>query len=153
MFHLTNIITMKNILFISLISIALFACQSKTQNKKSECSGACTGCSQSEVKASKEVKAGIYYFHGDRKCKTCKAVGKIAKEIANQKQVQFFDINFDQKENKDLAEKFQASSSGLFIKSKKSDKIEDVTTFAFRNAINDPAAYQNKLIEIIQSDL
>jgi len=144
---------MKNLLLIGLISISLFACKSKTQDKKTECSAACSGCTKSEATVNKETESGIYYFHGDRKCKTCKAVGNIAKEMATQKQVKFFDINFDLKENKALTEKFQASSSGLFIKSKKSDKIEDLTTFAFRNAINDPDAYKNKLLEIIQSDL
>jgi thiol-disulfide isomerase/thioredoxin len=152
---------MKYFVFISLLAMGLSfgSCQSKAkeQTAKTECSGECKGCAhakehQKQV-AAEAGDAGVYYFHGDRKCKTCKAVGAKAKEIAEKMNVSFFDINFDKEENKELAKHFQASSSGLYILSKKSGMIENLTTFAFRNAINDEKAYAEKLETVIKAEL
>ena len=154
---------MKQIITISLIILAscLGACQSNskketTANKQeSTCKSDCNKCEKSADRklTSNKVEAGVYYFHGDRKCKTCNAVGEKAKEVAENLNVKFFDINFDQEENKNLAKTFQASSSGIFIKSAKTDEIQDLTTFAFRNAINDTPAYIEKLQTVIKTEL
>jgi hypothetical protein len=155
---------MKNLALYSLLTVAISfgACQSNTKKEtaKAETEVACTNDS-SKCEKSSETKsvakstegAGIYYFHGDRKCKTCKAVGEKAKEIAEKMNVQFFDINLDQEENKAVAKEFQASGSSLFIKHSKSGKIEDLTTFAFRTAINDTKAYVEKLESILKSEM
>jgi len=154
---------MNKLLTYSLIAIGLSlgACQSKAkkETEKAEteatCTKDCNKCEKSpETKLATNTNvAGVYYFHGDRRCKTCKAVGSTAKEVAEKLNVPFFDINFDQKENKTLAEKFQVSSSGLFIKYAKSGKVEDLTTFAFRTAINDTPAYIEKLENTIKANL
>jgi thiol-disulfide isomerase/thioredoxin len=147
------------------LSLSLGACQSKAKKdnketsqieQKTACSNDCNKCSHSsetKIASNTQEAAGIYYFHGDRRCKTCKAVGAKAKEVAERLDVKFFDINFDQEENKAIAKEFQASSSGLYIKSAKSGKIEDLTTFAFRNAINDTPAYVSKLENVIKAEL
>ncbi len=155
---------MKNLVLYSLIAVGISfgACQSnaKKETAKAETKVACTNdCSKCEKSA--EMKsavnsaegAGVYYFHGDRKCKTCIAVGEKAKEIAEKMDVQFFDINLDQEENKAVAKEFQASGSSLFIKHSKSGKIEDLTTFAFRTAINDTKAYVEKLESTLKSEM
>ena len=154
---------MKQLVTFSFLALALSfgACQSNTKKETTKaeqetaCKADCTKCEKtSETKlASNNAKAGVYYFHGDRKCKTCKAVGAKAKEVATSLNANFFDINFDQKENKKLAKTFQASSSGLYIKSAKSGEIQDLTTFAFRNAINDTPAYIKKLETVIKAEL
>ncbi|NOU59503.1 nitrophenyl compound nitroreductase subunit ArsF family protein [Marinifilum caeruleilacunae] len=154
---------MKQIITFGFLALALSlgACQSKTQKETAKaeqetaCKGDCTKCEKSaEHKVSATTaEAGVYYFHGDRKCKTCKAVGAKAKEVATNLNANFFDINFDQEENKELAKTFQASSSGLYIKSAKSGKIQDLTTFAFRNTINDTPAYIEKLETVIKAEL
>lgn len=155
---------MKNLALYSLIAVGISfgACQSNTKKEtaKAETEVACTNdCSKCEKSSETKSVAnstegtGVYYFHGDRKCKTCKAVGKKAKEIAAKMNVQFFDINLDQKENKAVAKEFQASGSSLFIKHGKSGKIEDLTTFAFRTAINDTEAYVEKLESTIKSEM
>ncbi|WP_282125527.1 nitrophenyl compound nitroreductase subunit ArsF family protein [Marinifilum flexuosum] len=147
---------MKKTITLGILALGLSfgACQSNTK-KETACKGDCTKCEKtSETKvASNQAKAGVYYFHGDRKCKTCKAVGAKAKEVAASLNANFFDINFDQEENKELAKTFQASSSGLYIKSAKSGEIQDLTTFAFRNAINDTPAYIEKLETVIKAEL
>lgn len=152
---------MKKTITLGILALGLSfgACQSNTKKETAKaetaCKGECTKCEKSaEHKvASNNAEAGVYYFHGDRKCKTCKAVGAKAKEVAASLNANFFDINFDQEENKELAKTFQASSSGLYIKSAKSGKIQDLTTFAFRNAINDTPAYIEKLETVIKAEL
>ncbi|WP_421920255.1 nitrophenyl compound nitroreductase subunit ArsF family protein [Marinifilum sp.] len=149
---------MKQLITFSFLALALSigACQSK--NKKETASAwpsSCGNCKAStECQAtSNTAEAGVYYFHGDRKCKTCKAVGTKAKEIAESLKVKFFDINFDKENNKELAKTFHASSSGLYIKSSKSGEIQDLTIFAFRNALNDTPAYVEKLQTVIKAEL
>jgi hypothetical protein len=155
---------MKNLVLYSLLAIGVsFAsCQSKTKKEtaKAETEVACTNdCSKcvksSETKsvANSTEGAGVYYFHGDRKCKTCKAVGEKAKEVAEKMNIQFFDINLDQEENKAVAKEFQASGSSLFIKHSKSGEIEDLTNFAFRNALNDTKAYIEKLESTLKAEM
>nr|WP_320120486.1 nitrophenyl compound nitroreductase subunit ArsF family protein [uncultured Marinifilum sp.] len=154
---------MKHIITLSIVILGLSfgACQSNTKKETAQaasqtsCTGDCTKCEKTAETKSvlSTAEAGVYYFHGDRKCKTCKAVGAKAKEVAESLNVKFFDINFDQEKNKALAKQFQASSSGLFIKSAKSDKIDDLTTFAFRNALNDTPAYIEKLHTVIKAEL
>lgn len=124
-------------LFLIAITVSFGACQSNTTKKTTELTTS---------------DAGVYYFHGDRKCKTCKVVGEKAKEVAEKLQVNFFDINFDEEGNEEVARQFQASSSSLFVKSAKSGKIEDLTNFAFRNAVSDTPAYIKKLQTVLKSE-
>ena len=155
---------MKNLALYSLLAIGIsFAsCQSNTKKEtaKAETKVACTNdCSKCEKSAESKLttqkveNAGIYYFHGDRKCKTCKAVGEKAKEIAEKINAKFFDINLDEEGNEALAKEFQASGSSLFIKHSKSGEIENLTNFAFRTAINDTKAYVEKLESTLKADM
>lgn len=155
---------MKNIALYSLlaVSISFGACQANTKKEtaKAETEVACTkDCSKCEKSSDTKLasnsteKAGVYYFHGDRKCKTCKVVGEKAKEVAKKMNVQFFDINLDEEGNKAMAKEFQASGSSLFIKHCKSGEIEDLSTFAFRNAINDTKAYVEKLESSLKAEM
>jgi len=154
---------MRNYLTVAVLamSISLGACQSETKKttkvEESACKTECSQCTSkscgSSVAESKTEAAGIYYFHGDRKCKTCKAVGSEAKKLAEKLNVKFFDVNIDQEENKSLAKEFEATGSSLMIKHAKSGKIEDLTNFAFRNAINNPQAYLEKLETTIKTEI
>lgn len=151
---------MRNLFILSVLamSISLGACQSKTKKtakvEESTCQSACSQCPMScDAKVAKSTEdSGIYYFHGDRKCKTCKSVGAQAKKVAAELNVTFYDVNIDQVENKELAKKFQATGSSLMIKHAKSGKIEDLTNFAFRNAINKPQDYIAKLKSTLKSE-
>ena len=157
---------MKNYLTITILTLGLSlgACQSNTkkttdkvvEKEATACVSDCSHCSSKScgttVAEKKNEDAGIYYFHGDRKCKTCKAVGAKAKELAEKLNVKFFDVNIDEEENKLLAKEFEATGSSLMIKHAKSGKIEDLTNFAFRNAINNPQAYLEKLESTLKSE-
>ncbi len=158
---------MKNYLGLAVLALALSfgACQSNA--KKTEkveetakvedaaCQSACSQCTSKcgDTKvAENTTEAGVYYFHGDRKCKTCKAVGAQAKEVAAELNVKFFDVNIDKEENKELAKEFQATGSSLMIMHAKSGEIEDLTNFAFRTAINKPQDYIEKLKSTLKSE-
>lgn len=153
---------MKNYLTVALLAmgISLGACQSETKKtakvEEASCQSACSQCpskcGDTKVTDNKTEGAGVYYFHGDRKCKTCKVVGSKAKELAEKLNVKFYDVNIDQEENKSLAKEFQATGSSLMVKHAKSGKIEDLTNFAFRNAISNTAAYLEKLETTIKSE-
>ncbi|MCK5078497.1 MAG: hypothetical protein KAR09_01055, partial [Bacteroidales bacterium] len=59
----------------------------------------------------------VYYFHGDRRCATCKAVGSVSKQtvaeaFGDNSNVIFKDLNIDEVENNELKDKFELSGSG-----------------------------------------
>lgn len=68
-------------------------------------------------------KIQVFLFHSTQRCYSCIAIGKFAKETVEQKfpeelksgKIEFREINIDLPENKELAEKFKATGSSLFI--------------------------------------
>lgn len=68
-------------------------------------------------------KLEIYYFHRNARCYSCKTIGQYTKETMEQKYSQqikdglidFRELNVESPENKEIAMKFQASGSSLFI--------------------------------------
>lgn len=82
-------------------------------------------------------KLEVYYFHRTARCKTCMAIGEytaktmmesFSEEVSNGK-IDYREINIDLPENKEVAQKYQASGSSLFINQIKDgqDKIEQDT--------------------------
>lgn len=104
-------------------------------------------------------KIDVYYFHGDRRCKTCKAVGSVSKEYLESNYakemeagiINFHDVNFDQEEHKILAEKMEVSGSSLLIKCTKGTlvRVENITNQAFMYAVVNP----KKLEELIAKEI
>jgi len=79
-----------------------------------------------EVKNFKPAeKIQVFLFHATQRCVTCITIGKYAKETVEQKfpdelksgKIDFREINIDLPENKELATKFKATGSSLFINS------------------------------------
>lgn len=98
----------------------------------------------------------VYYFHGNRRCETCKAVGSVSQELIESKykenpNVNFIEINMDESGNEALVEKFKVSGSGLIVYNGKTPV--NITAFAFQNAIVNPDKLKNKLIQLINSNL
>lgn len=68
-------------------------------------------------------KIQVFLFHATQRCVTCINIGKYAKKTVEQKfpeelksgKIEFREINIDLPENKDLATKFKATGSALFI--------------------------------------
>jgi disulfide oxidoreductase YuzD len=68
-------------------------------------------------------KIQVFLFHATQRCSSCIAIGKYAKETVEQKfpdelksgKIEFREINIDLPENKEVANKFKATGSSLFI--------------------------------------
>ena len=90
-----------------------------------------------ETKAATDAKAAVapdkvvaYYFHGDRRCKTCMGIQagiqqaikeRFANETAKGTLV-FQEVNIDQDANKHFVQEFQLSFSTLIVVAKAGDK-------------------------------
>ncbi len=106
-------------------------------------------------------KVEVYYFHGDRRCKTCKAVGSVSKaylEETYSKEIEagtvfFHDVNYDQEENKELAKQMDVSGSSLLVKktTKEDVRIENLTNLAFMYAVANPKKLKEALKKEIDS--
>lgn len=77
-----------------------------------------------EIQGKKSAdKIQVFLFHATRRCITCINIGKYAQKTVEQKfseelksgKIEFREVNIDLPENKELATKFKASGSALFI--------------------------------------
>lgn len=117
-----------SILSTLVLSLLLFSCTGKAQNKVSE----------NQVK---EQIIEIFDFHTTNGCITCKAIEAntkytldtyFADELKNGK-ITFKVVNIDKDENYELAKKFKASGTSLFLNviGDEKEKQIDLTAFAF----------------------
>lgn len=68
-------------------------------------------------------KIQVFLFHNTQRCYSCVAIGKYAKETVEQNfqkelssgKIEFKEINIDLPENKEVANKFKAAGSSLFL--------------------------------------
>jgi len=102
------------------------------------------------------AKVQVYYFHGDRRCETCKAVGKVSKDLidtkyGDNKNVEFIEVNYDEAGNEALVEKFEVTGSSLYVYNQ--EKALNLTTFAFQYAKTNPAKLEAKLVSLIDKNL
>lgn len=149
---------MKSIL-LSMLILAAFACSNNKDQKQKESTIPERGVVQSENTVDEADVAEVYYFHGNRRCETCKAVGIISNgftkmtyknELENGK-VKYHEINYDQEGNEKLVEKFQVSGSSLFVRTVKDnhEEIVNLTELAFLYAALDA----DKIREAIKSEI
>lgn len=76
-----------------------------------------------DIKLPKADKIEVFLFHTTQRCVSCINIGKFAKqtidnnfsEELNSGKIVFREINIDLPENYQLAEKFQASGSALYV--------------------------------------
>jgi predicted membrane-bound dolichyl-phosphate-mannose-protein mannosyltransferase len=115
-----------------------------------------SGESTSQSDDSNSIEYGIapvevYYFHATRRCPTCNKIEDVAKEfVLNNYQdsgVKFFSINFEESQNKDIADRFNVAWSSIFIVS--GDKFEDLTDLAFQVINANPKQLTDKIQSVI----
>jgi hypothetical protein len=95
----------------------------KTQSSESNTKNNSQKAEVQETKPAEKVQ--VFLFHATQRCITCINIGKYAKETVEQKfpeelkseKIEFREINIDLPENKELATKFKATGSALFINS------------------------------------
>jgi len=102
-----------------------------SSGKKTESSDINAGIQENNSSAEKvqdfkpAQKIQVFLFHETQRCYSCITIGKFAKETVEQKfseelksgKIEFREINIDLPENKEIAEKFKATGSLLFINS------------------------------------
>lgn len=99
---------------------------SPNRNDESQSSSASVQGSSSKttaIQTKPAEKIQVFLFHATQRCSSCIAIGKYAKETVEQKfpeelksgKIEFREINIDLPENKELATKFKAAGSSLFI--------------------------------------
>ncbi|MFZ3054716.1 MAG: nitrophenyl compound nitroreductase subunit ArsF family protein [Minisyncoccales bacterium] len=82
-----------------------------------------TNYSVIDIKLPKADKIEVFLFHATQRCTSCINIGKFAKQTIDNNfseelssgKIVFREINIDLPENYQLAEKFQASGSALFV--------------------------------------
>jgi len=128
------------------ISLFLFSCTGKAQNKTSE-------------NQMKQNTIEVFDFHTTNRCITCNAIEAntkytletyFADEIKSGK-ITFQVINLDEKENEQLGEKFQAYGTSLFLNvvTNGKEKQIDLTEFAFMKG----KAFSSELKETLDKQL
>lgn len=117
---------MKKIIFIPLLlilAITLSACGNKSNVYYFDKDGNMTTTKPAEAKVEVADKLEIVYFHRTARCYSCNAMGeyaanlinsRFAKQIENGK-IAFKQLNVELPENKEMAVKYRASGSSLFI--------------------------------------
>jgi hypothetical protein len=95
------------------------------KNNRSEAQGSLGKNSKSgeTVQNKSADKVQVFLFHSTQRCATCIAIGKLAGETVNEffqselrdGKIEFREINIDLPENKELAQKFKATGSALYL--------------------------------------
>lgn len=120
----------------------------------------CKGEAQTTVKAigkNGSPTIEVIDFHTTHRCKTCLAIENAAKSVlqttfANEMKagtIVFKTVNVDEAANAQLAEKYEASGSALFVYNGKTGNAVDLTDFAFMYCLSD----ENKFKETFKAEV
>jgi hypothetical protein len=134
---------MKNLFYTLIAAILLISCGNSTEKK--------TETASTDVKQADRIE--VLYFHGAQRCVTCKAIEANTKalldslysnEIALGKIV-YKIIDISQKENEEVADKYEVTWSSLFVNRWKNgtEEVNNMTEFGFANAKSDPDSFKN----------
>jgi hypothetical protein len=137
---------MKNVTLILLLAFIFTACGQNS--RKTENTTAQTTADTTTVT--------VYYFHGKQRCKTCVAVGDVAKQtvenyFADNDKVRFVEINTSEKGNNTLIEKYEVTWNALIIA--KGENAIEITDQAFATAVGNPQALENLVKEEVNKRL
>lgn len=127
---------MNKSILILLLAIFFIACGNKTENKQTE-----NQAQKQTITTTDDSVVNVYYFHGKQRCKTCIAVGDLAKKTieetyAGNNKVKFIEVDTSDKQFENLVNTYEVSWNALIIA--KGDNSVDITEQAFANALNNP---------------
>lgn len=134
---------MKKLFYTLIAAILLISCSNSTEKK--------TETASTDVKQADRIE--VLYFHGAQRCVTCKAIESNTKalldslysnEIASGKIV-YKIIDISQKENEEVADKYEVTWSSLFVNRWKNgtEEVNNMTEFGFTNAKSNPDSFKN----------
>ncbi|MCF8367013.1 MAG: nitrophenyl compound nitroreductase subunit ArsF family protein [Bacteroidales bacterium] len=130
---------MKKIIFLpALLMLGLFFLSNPTSAQESE---------------TLSTQVDVYYFHATKRCPTCEAIEKETKKTLNgtfadqldSGILKFHVLNLDDKENKELVEKYEIYGSSLILVPVSGDEVVNLTTKAFMYAKDQPFAFRKEL--------
>lgn len=153
---------MKKIINVSLLlvmmEVLLAGCTSENKTYYFDKEGNMTTEKPAEVKVAsvREIpadKVQVFLFHATQRCTTCKAIGRLAGETVNERfqdelkleKIEFREINIDLPENKELARKFQAGGSALYINAITDNKDEIAEDTRAWGLTTNPDAFKDYL--------
>jgi hypothetical protein len=111
-----------------------------------------------EVVTVEKPKVEVYYFHATMRCPTCLAVEEQTRKTLDEDftdavksgTIKLTVLNFEEKENKSLAEKFGIGWSSLILYVPETDKTINLTEDGFAYARTNPEKFRKKLQEKIK---
>lgn len=118
----------------------------------------CGGSAEKQTKETKEAQkvetiaegqVVVYYFHGKQRCKTCIGIQNVAQEaiaetFADNNNVKFVEVDFSERANAELANKYEVAFSSLVV-AISTDHV-NLTEFAFANVNSNPVALKEILV-------
>ncbi|MBU0488636.1 MAG: hypothetical protein KKA07_14695 [Bacteroidetes bacterium] len=151
---------MRKIAALFVLSVVLCACSSSSQQESTDYEDQ----TNSTVAEATQTPVTVYYFHGERRCASCVAIGdETSKMISTDYKTQtdkglisFQEINIDEDKNKAIAEKYEIAGSALLVvKSENGKDLDqrDLTGDGFKFALNKPEKFREKLKEAIDAYL
>ena len=118
------------------------------------------GNTQQSVAPTRENGVEVLCFHGKQRCATCVAIERETKAVIDG---QFADavadgalelriIDITQPENEAIADKYEITWSSLVVVkyTDGEEQAENLTTFAFANARNNPETFRTELADKLQ---
>lgn len=122
---------------------------------------ACKSDAQKWVGPAGVAKIEVIDFHSTHRCKTCLAIESVARgvvesEFANEVKagkIAFKTVDVDDSKNNQLAEKFEASGTALFVYNGKTGQALDLTEAGFMYAVNNEAKLKEFLRNAIRKNL
>lgn len=103
-------------------------------------------------------KLEVYYFHSTMRCATCMAVEEQTRKTLDENfagdlksgAIKLTVLNFEEKENRELAKKFEIGWSSLILYVPESKNKVDLTDDAFAKARTNPEDFRLELQEKIK---
>jgi hypothetical protein len=100
-----------------------------------------------------QAKVEVYYFHATLRCPTCLAVEEQTRKTLDENfaedlksgTIKLRVLNLEDKENKELTEKFEIGWSSLILYVPSSNKSVNLTEDAFANARTHPDEFRKEL--------
>lgn len=135
--------TKKTIIYLAILLMPLVLLNCKNQTKKAN-----TASEQTQVADQSTVR--IYYFHGKQRCKTCLTIQQVAEEafkenFGENSKVVFLEVDFSEKANSALADKYEVAFSSLIIAT--ATEHTDLTELAFYNAVSNPDSLKQAVVD------
>ncbi|MGI6291136.1 MAG: nitrophenyl compound nitroreductase subunit ArsF family protein [Bacteroidales bacterium] len=106
---------------------------------------------KNEITQNPNLKLQIYYFHATHRCPTCNSIEANIKQVLEsnfkneieQGIINFTVLNVEDAENKNLAEKFQATGAALHLVDIENgtEKDNDLTKYAFSYSRKQPDVF------------